>query len=183
MKREGKPLNDMAKNLILWVVIAIVLLSVFNNFSANTSSQTIPYSQFVEYVQSGQVDKVVIDGSTVAGRTVTNEKFETVLPAIADIDLMPMLLENNVAIEGRAPEKQSLWAQLLVACFPILLIVAIFMFFMRQMQGGGGGRGGQGGPALRGRRGGQVGLSAGLGRPRFSGPRPPRPALAWAPIL
>jgi len=135
-------LNDMAKNLILWVVIAIVLLSVFNNFSANTSSQTIPYSQFVEYVQSGQVDKVVIDGSTVAGRTVTNEKFETVLPAIADIDLMPMLLENNVAIEGRAPEKQSLWAQLLVACFPILLIVAIFMFFMRQMQGGGGGRGG-----------------------------------------
>ena len=135
-------MNDMAKNLILWVVIAIVLLSVFNNFSANTSSQTIPYSQFVEYVQSGQVDKVVIDGSTVAGRTVTNEKFETVLPAIADIDLMPMLLENNVAIEGRAPEKQSLWAQLLVACFPILLIVAIFMFFMRQMQGGGGGRGG-----------------------------------------
>ncbi len=135
-------MNDMAKNLILWVVIAIVLLSVFNNFSANTSSQTIPYSQFVEYVQSGQVDKVVIDGSTVAGRTVSNEKFETVLPAIADIDLMPMLLENNVAIEGRAPEKQSLWAQLLVACFPILLIVAIFMFFMRQMQGGGGGRGG-----------------------------------------
>lgn len=135
-------MNDMAKNLILWVVIAIVLLSVFNNFSANSSSQAIPYSQFVEYVQSGQVDKVVIDGSTVTGRTVTNEKFETVLPAITDIDLMPMLLENSVAVEGRAPEKQSLWAQLLVACFPILLIVAIFMFFMRQMQGGGGGRGG-----------------------------------------
>ncbi|AUM12146.1 ATP-dependent metalloprotease [Ketobacter alkanivorans] len=135
-------MNDMAKNLILWVVIAIVLLSVFNNFSANTSSQAIPYSQFIEYVQNGQVDKVVIDGETVSGRTVTSEKFETVLPAIADIDLMPMLLENNVAIEGRAPEKQSLWAQLLVACFPIILIVAIFMFFMRQMQGGGGGRGG-----------------------------------------
>jgi len=135
-------LNDMAKNLILWVVIAIVLLSVFNNFSANSNSQAIPYSQFVEYVQSGQVEKVVIDGSSVSGRTVSNEKFETVLPNIADIDLMPMLLDNKVAIEGRAPEKQSLWAQLLVACFPILLIVAIFMFFMRQMQGGGGGRGG-----------------------------------------
>ncbi len=135
-------MNDMAKNLILWVVIAIVLLSVFNNFSAHSGSQQLPYSQFVEYVQSGQVDKVVIDGSTVSGTTVANEKFETVLPAIADIDLMPMLLENNVAIEGRAPEKQSLWAQLLVACFPILLIVAIFMFFMRQMQGGGSGRGG-----------------------------------------
>jgi len=135
-------LNDMAKNLILWVVIAIVLLSVFNNFSSQSGSQPIPYSQFIESVQSGQIDKVVIDGSTVSGRTASNEKFETVLPAIADIDLMPMLLENNVAIEGRAPEKQSLWAQLLVACFPILLIVAIFMFFMRQMQGGGGGRGG-----------------------------------------
>ena len=132
----------MAKNLILWVVIAIVLLSVFNNFSTHTTTQPIPYSQFIDFVQSGQVDKVVIDGSTVSGTTVGNERFETVLPAIADIDLMPMLLENNVAIEGRAPEKQSLWAQLLVACFPILLIVAIFMFFMRQMQGGGAGRGG-----------------------------------------
>ncbi len=135
-------MNDMAKNLILWVVIAIVLLSVFNNFSSQSSSRTIPYSQFVEYVESGQVDKVVIDGSNVSGRTTTNERFETVLPAITDIDLMPMLLQNDVAIEGRAPEKQSLWAQLLVACFPILLIVAIFMFFMRQMQGGGSGRGG-----------------------------------------
>ncbi len=132
----------MAKNLILWVVIAIVLLSVFNNFSAHTSTQRIPYSRFVEQVENGEVDNVVIDGAVVSGKTVTNEKFETVLPNIADIDLMPMLLKNNVAIEGRQPEKQSLWAQLLVACFPILLIVAIFMFFMRQMQGGGGGRGG-----------------------------------------
>jgi cell division protease FtsH len=135
-------LNDMAKNLILWVVIAIVLLSVFNNFSAHTSTQRIPYSRFVEQVENGEVDQVVIDGAVVTGKTVANEKFETVLPNIADIDLMPMLLKNGVAIEGRQPEKQSLWAQLLVACFPILLIVAIFMFFMRQMQGGGGGRGG-----------------------------------------
>ena len=135
-------MNDMAKNLILWVVIAIVLLSVFNNFSSHSGTQPIPYSQFIEYVESGQIDSVVVDGSTISGETVANEKFETVLPPIADIDLMPILLENNVAIEGRAPEKQSLWAQLLVACFPILLIVAIFMFFMRQMQGGGGGRGG-----------------------------------------
>jgi cell division protease FtsH len=132
----------MAKNLILWVVIAIVLLSVFNNFSAHTSTQRIPYSRFVEQVENGEVDQVVIDGAVVTGKTVANEKFETVLPNIADIDLMPMLLKNGVAIEGRQPEKQSLWAQLLVACFPILLIVAIFMFFMRQMQGGGGGRGG-----------------------------------------
>ncbi|NPU93642.1 MAG: ATP-dependent zinc metalloprotease FtsH [Gammaproteobacteria bacterium] len=132
----------MAKNLILWVVIAIVLLSVFNNFSSQGSTQRIPYSKFVEQVEGGQVDQVIIDGSIVTGKTVASEKFETVLPNLFDVDLMPMLLKNNVAIEGRQPEKQSLWAQLLVACFPILLIVAIFMFFMRQMQGGGGGRGG-----------------------------------------
>jgi len=132
----------MAKNLILWVVIAIVLLSVFNNFSTHSSTQRIPYSRFVEQVENGEVDNVVIDGAVVTGKTVSNEKFETVLPNIADIDLMPMLLKNGVAIEGRQPEEQSLWAQLLVATFPILLIVAIFMFFLRQMQGGGGGRGG-----------------------------------------
>ncbi|HVL01130.1 MAG TPA: ATP-dependent zinc metalloprotease FtsH, partial [Dongiaceae bacterium] len=132
----------MAKNLILWVVIAIVLLSVFNNFSSQGNPQRIPYSKFVEQVEGGQVDHVVIDGMVVTGKTVTQEKFETVLPNLFDVDLMPILLKNNVAIEARQPEKQSLWAQLLVACFPILLIVAIFMFFMRQMQGGGGGRGG-----------------------------------------
>ena len=135
-------MNDMAKNLILWVVIAIVLLSVFNNFSTHTNTQRIPYSRFVEQVESGEVDQVIIDGAVVSGKTIGNEKFETVLPNIADIDLMPLLLKNNVAIEGRQPEKQSLWVQLLVASFPILLIIAIFMFFMRQMQGGGGGRGG-----------------------------------------
>ncbi|MEZ5507886.1 MAG: ATP-dependent zinc metalloprotease FtsH [Gammaproteobacteria bacterium] len=132
----------MAKNLILWVVIAIVLLSVFNNFSTHSSTQRIPYSRFVEQVENGEVDNVVIDGAVVTGKTASNEKFETVLPNIADIDLTPMLLKNGVAIEGRQPEKQSLWAQLLVATFPILLIVAIFMFFLRQMQGGAGGRGG-----------------------------------------
>src|SRR5690606_33487964 len=132
----------MAKNLILWVVIAIVLLSVFNNFSTHSSTQRIPYSRFVEQVENGEVDNVVIDGAVVTGKTVSNEKFEAVLHNIADIDLMPMLLKNGVAIEGRQPEKQSLWAQLLVATFPILLIVAIFMFFLRQMQGGAGGRGG-----------------------------------------
>ena len=116
-------MNDMAKNLILWVVIAIVLLSVFNNFSTHSSTQRIPYSRFVEQVENGEVDNVVIDGAVVTGKTVSNEKFETVLPNIADIDLMPMLLKNGVAIEGRQPEKQSLWAQLLVACFPDILDV------------------------------------------------------------
>ena len=135
-------MNDMAKNLILWVVIAIVLLTVFNNFSAQSAPQRLSYSDFMNSVEIQQIDRVTIDGSVIQGRTKTGENFEVVLPPVTDIDLLPTLIENDVIIEGRQPEKQSLWAQLLVACFPILLIVAIFMFFMRQMQGGGGGRGG-----------------------------------------
>ncbi|MDX1692769.1 MAG: ATP-dependent zinc metalloprotease FtsH [Ketobacteraceae bacterium] len=132
----------MAKNLILWVVIAIVLLTVFNNFSAQSAPHRLSYTEFMNQVEMQQVDRVTIDGSIVQGRTKTGEHFEVVLPPVTDIDLLPRLIENDVIIEGRQPEKQSLWAQLLVACFPILLIVAIFMFFMRQMQGGGSGRGG-----------------------------------------
>ena len=131
----------MAKNLILWVVIAVVLLSVFNNFSTETSTQRLSYSRFIQSVENSQVDRVTIDGISAVGVMKTGESFETVLPSVTDIDLLPILLKNDVNIEGRQPEKQSLWVQLLVACFPILLIVGIFVFFMRQMQGGGGGKG------------------------------------------
>ena len=131
----------MAKNLILWVVIAVVLLSVFNNFSTESSTQRLSYSRFIQSVENSQVDRVTIDGVSAVGVMKTGESFETVLPSVTDIDLLPILLKNDVNIEGRQPEKQSLWVQLLVACFPILLIVGIFVFFMRQMQGGGGGKG------------------------------------------
>ena len=133
----------MVKNLILWVVIAVVLLSVFNNFSTRPTPQSLTYSQFVEAVEMGEVDSVSIDGQIVTGTNKSGSKFEMVLPGVTDLELLPSLLEYNVKVEGRRPEKQSIWTQLLVAAFPILLIVAIFMFFMRQMQGGGaGGRGG-----------------------------------------
>ncbi len=135
-------MNDLAKNLILWVIIAVVLLSVFQNFSAQAPSGRMNYSQFVHDVENGQVAQVIIDGTSIAGLKSTGERFETTMPPVTDLDLIPDLLKHNVTIEGRQPEKQSLWAQLLVAAFPILLILAIFMFFMRQMQGGGGGRGG-----------------------------------------
>ncbi len=135
-------MNDMAKNLILWVVIAVVLLSVFNNFSTQTNTHRLSYSRFIESVEANQVDRVTIDGISAVGYMKTGESFDTVLPSVPDIELLPTLLKNGVTIEGRQPEKQSLWVQLLVACFPILLIVGIFVFFMRQMQGGGGGKGG-----------------------------------------
>jgi cell division protease FtsH len=135
-------LNDMAKNLVLWLVIAAVLLTVFNNFSTETSSQTLNYSKFIEEVQNDRVAKVIVDGYTIQGTRTNGEKFTTVRPALQDPKLVDDLLQHNVTIEGKQPEQQSIWTQLLVASFPILIIIAIFMFFMRQMQGGGG----KGGP-------------------------------------
>ncbi len=132
----------MAKNLVLWLVIAAVLLTVFNNFSAEQEGSKLSYSDFVAEVQSGRVSKVTIDGYTIVGQRSNGERFETVRPAVQDPKLIDDLLDNNVVIEGKQPERQSIWTQLLVASFPILVIIAVFMFFMRQMQGGGGGKGG-----------------------------------------
>lgn len=133
----------MAKNLVLWLVIAAVLLTVFNNFSTDSDSEHMNYSDFVQHVTNGDVSNVVIDGYTISGTLKSSSKtFQTVRPAVSDPDLMQNLLDHDVRVTGKAPERQSIWTQLLVASFPILVIIAVFMFFMRQMQGGGGGKGG-----------------------------------------
>src|SRR6056297_3835478 len=131
----------MAKNLVLWLIIAAVLLMVFQNFSPTTTGQQVNYSQFVEMVQEGQVRQVTIDGLQVQGTRGDGSQFQTVRPQVSDNKLMDDLLANNVEVIGKEPERQSLWTQLLVAAFPILIIIALFVFFMRQMQGGGGGKG------------------------------------------
>ncbi len=135
-------MNDMVKNLLLWLIIAAVLLTVFQNFNQQSPKERLSYSQFIEAVQSEQVEQVQIDGLIIEGTYTTGEDFETVRPQALDNGLIGDLLDHRVKIEGVQPEQQSLWTQLLVACFPILIIIAVFMFFMRQMQGGGGGRGG-----------------------------------------
>ncbi|MFK8042253.1 ATP-dependent zinc metalloprotease FtsH [Congregibacter sp.] len=132
----------MAKNLLLWVVIAAVLLSIFNNFSMQTPTERMVYSEFIQEIQRDQVRKVTIDGLTIAGERFDGSYFETTRPMVEDPKLMDDLLTHQVEVEGKEPEQQSVWTQLLVASFPILIIIAVFMFFMRQMQGGGGGRGG-----------------------------------------
>jgi cell division protease FtsH len=132
----------MGKNLLLWLVIAAVLLTVFNNFSPKTPSQELLYSQFVEAVQRDRVREVVIDGLVISGEFRDGDAFETVRPQVDDPKLMDDLIAHGVSVQGARPEQQSLWGQLLVASFPILVIIAVFMFFMRQMQGGSGGRGG-----------------------------------------
>jgi len=133
----------MARNMVLWLVIAAVLLTIFNNFSVETKSQQINYSQFVEEVNRDQIRRVIIDGQSIIATRANGDVYETVRPALQDPRLMDDLLQHNVVVEGKKPEQQSVWMQLLVAAFPVLIILAIFMFFMRQMQGGmGGGRGG-----------------------------------------
>lgn len=135
-------MNDMAKNLILWLIIAAVLVTVMNNFSSPSEPQTLSYSQFIEQVKEGRVERVTVDGYVITGKRTDGEGFRTIRPAIQDGGLIGDLIDNNVVIEGKLPEQQSIWTQLLVASFPILVIIAVFMFFMRQMQGGVGGKGG-----------------------------------------
>jgi len=131
----------MVKNLLLWLVIAVVLMSVFKNFNMQGTPDTLGYSELIQQVQADQVKKVTVDGLTIYGERFDGTKFETIRP-LEDPKLIDELLEHRVVVEGRKPEQQSVWMQLLVASFPILIIIAVFMFFMRQMQGGGGGKGG-----------------------------------------
>ena len=135
-------LNDMGKNLLLWLVIAAVLLTVFNNFNPQPSTQEFTYSRFVQAVQEDRVTQVTIDGLVITGQLRNGESFEAVRPQIDDPKLIDDLIAHDVQIQGKRPEQQSIWTQLLIASFPILVIIAVFMFFMRQMQGGAGGKGG-----------------------------------------
>jgi len=135
-------LNDMAKNLVLWLIIAAVLVTVMNNFTNPSEPQTLNYSDFIQQVKDGKVTRVTVDGYIITGQRSDGDSFKTIRPAIQDSGLIGDLIDNNVQIEGKQPEQQSIWSQLLVASFPILVIIAVFMFFMRQMQGGAGGKGG-----------------------------------------
>ncbi len=134
-------MNDMVKNLILWAVIAVVLMSVFNNFSPrNSGPTTLSYSEFIDEVKSGNVERVEIDERTVTGQTASGEHFTTYTPP-DDPEMINDLLANNVEIEASPPDQRSLLVDILISWFPMLLLIGVWIFFMRQMQGGGGGRG------------------------------------------
>ncbi len=135
-------MNDMVKNILLWVVIAVVLMSVFNSFGPRTApAAQMGYSQFLEQVRSGSVAQVTIDGRTIIGRTSSGEKFTSYSPETNNTALIGDLLDNGVEIDGRPPEQQSMLMQIFISWFPMLLLIGVWIFFMRQMQGGAGGRG------------------------------------------
>ncbi|QYZ66920.1 MAG: ATP-dependent metalloprotease [Gammaproteobacteria bacterium (ex Lamellibrachia satsuma)] len=133
-------MNDMAKNLILWVVIAVVLMTVFNNFTTTeTKAQPKSYSEFIGDVKSGAVKDVTINGRTIDGTLSSGQHFSTYSPG--DDGLVSDLLNNNVEIVATPPEKPSLLMNILINWFPLFVLIGLWIFFMRQMQGGGGGRG------------------------------------------
>jgi len=133
-------LNDIVKNILLWVVIAFILMAVFNNFGPQrTASQPLEYSQFLQDVRQGRIKRVVIEGQSIYGLTSEDKQFSTYSPN--DPGLMSDLINNNVAIDAKPPEKEGLLTQIFISWFPMLLLIGVWIFFMRQMQGGGGGRG------------------------------------------
>ena len=134
----------MAKNLVLWVIIAGVLLTVFNNINREPQSDNIIYSQFVQELRDGRVQAVDIQNLQITGYRTDGSRFRSIMPAIGDRGLMDELLESNIAISGTQEEKPGFLSQLFLSLLPVLVIVGLFFFFMRQMQGGGGG--GKGGP-------------------------------------
>ncbi|MFP4208435.1 MAG: ATP-dependent zinc metalloprotease FtsH [Wenzhouxiangella sp.] len=138
-------MSDFAKNLLMWIVIAMVLMSVFNYYSQPPEQPNeMTYSMFLEEVRSGAVDRVQIQESagakSITGFTRDGRQFQVLAPR--DDGLIKDLLDNRVEIEAREPEGRSLMVDILISLLPVLVLVGLWVYFMRQMQGGMGGRGG-----------------------------------------
>lgn len=129
----------MVKNLFLWLIIAIVLVSVFSNFGPrNTAAEKISYSQFLKEVEQGSVAAVAIeDEKIIKGVTKNNRRFVTYQP-LPDNALLGQLLKSNVDVMGQEKQQESFLLHLFINWFPMLLLIGVWVFFMRQMQGGGG---------------------------------------------
>lgn len=129
----------MVKNLFLWLIIAIVLVSVFSNFGPNHAvADRLPYSQFLTEVSQGMVHSVTVeDNKVITGVTKNNKRFVTYIP-VYDPALLGQLLKANVTINGQEKQQESFLLHLFVNWFPMLLLIGVWVFFMRQMQGGGG---------------------------------------------
>ena len=131
-------MNNLIKNVAIWLVIALVLMTVFNQFSARQQQNTsVEYSQFIEEVKQGNVAKVTIEGRVLKGVKSNGAKFTTYSPS--DPWLVSDLLKAGVIIEAKPEEEPSLLMNIFVSWFPMLLLIGVWIFFMRQMQGGGRG--------------------------------------------
>ena len=131
-------MSDMAKNLILWLVIAVVLMSVFQSFGPSESNgRKVDYSTFLQEVNQDQVREARINGREINVTKKDSNRYTTYIP-VNDPKLLDNLLTKNVKVVGEPPEEPSLLASIFISWFPMLLLIGVWIFFMRQMQGGGG---------------------------------------------
>ncbi|HSA89662.1 MAG TPA: ATP-dependent metallopeptidase FtsH/Yme1/Tma family protein, partial [Burkholderiales bacterium] len=128
----------MLKNLVIWLVIGLVLMTVFNQFNTRQTAQApMEYSQFLEEVKAGRIAKVTIEGRQLKATTSEGKRVTSYSPG--DIWLVSDLLKYGVKIEAKPEEEPSLLMNIFVSWFPMLLLIGVWIFFMRQMQGGGRG--------------------------------------------
>lgn len=133
-------MNNTFKNVAIWLAIAMVLMAVFNLAGVkNSTGNQIVYSQFLQEAKDGRIAKVQIDGRVLRGITQDGKKITTYAPT--DPWLVSDLLKNNVMVEAKPEEEQSLLMSIFVSWFPMILLIGVWIFFMRQMQGGGKGGG------------------------------------------
>jgi len=131
-------LNNLFKNLVIWLVIGLVLMTVFNQFNTRQQIQAVmDYSQFMEEVKAGRIAEVVIEGRDLKAKTTDGKPVNSYSPG--DIWLVSDLLKYGVKIKAKREEEPSLLMNIFVSWFPMLLLIGVWIFFMRQMQGGGRG--------------------------------------------
>jgi len=134
-------LNNLIKNVAIWLVIALVLMTVFNQFSTRQTAQSIiPYSQFMEEVKQGRVKAALVEGRTVRWQSIEERKYVTFSPGtLGDLWMVSDLLKYGVKVDAKPEEEPSYLMNIFISWFPMLLLIGIWIFFMRQMQGGGRG--------------------------------------------
>jgi cell division protease FtsH len=137
-ERGAKYLNNMLKNLVIWLVIGLVLMTVFNQFQGRQQTQAVmDYSQFIEEVKQGRITEVQIEGRNLKARTQEGKTVTSYSPG--DLWLVTDLLKYGVKIKAKPEDEPSLLMNIFVSWFPMLLLIGVWIFFMRQMQGGGRG--------------------------------------------
>ena len=133
-------MNDMFKNILLWVVIGITLMTAFQGFNTNFgNTNTVDYSTFINDLKQNQLKEVNFKSNdeTITVKKVTGGEYQTVMP-MYDRDLLNDLLNKNVTVIGEPAERRSLLSQILISWFPMIILIGFWVFYMRQMQGGGG---------------------------------------------
>ncbi len=138
-------MKNFSKNIFFWIIAGTLIFSLVNGFSNNSTKEELTFSEFKKEVQAKKVKTIVHKGDqmTVEVERHDETKFTVILPAyVQDQELKTILSENDVKESYEAVEKPSIWSQLLIGAFPLLLLLGIFFLFMRNMQGGVGGKGG-----------------------------------------